>query len=121
MLKYYLDQKPLSISDIEIMRKNKQKFTDEFFQPNDSSLFSKNEEGFLDKHLGKEIVYILMSSLKYKPTWMRISDMPELNKIYDENDFSFDCILQGAIGDCYLISELCQISLYPKLLVNSDK
>ena len=48
--------------------------------------------------------------------------MPEYpNQIYDEKNFSFDCILQGSIDDCYLISAFCEISQYPKLLINNDK
>ena len=31
ILKYYLDQKPLSNSDIEHLKKSKKKFTDELF------------------------------------------------------------------------------------------
>ena len=47
--------------------------------------------------------------------------MPELNNLYDDKNFSFEYILQGSIGDCYLISVLCEISQYPKLLINKDK
>ena len=88
---------------------------------NDNSLFSANKDGiFLDQNLGKKIAEKFVKSLKYIPNWKRISEMPEFNQIYDEKNFSFECILQGAIGDCYLVSALCEISQYPKLLINND-
>ena len=62
-----------------------------------------------------------MKELQYNQKWIRISDMPELNKLCDQKNFSFNCILQGSIGDCYLISSLCEISQYPRLLINNDK
>jgi hypothetical protein len=66
ILKYYLDQKPLSNSDIEHLKKSKKKFTDELFPPNDNSLFSANKEGiFLDQNLGKKIAEKFVKSLKY--------------------------------------------------------
>ena len=121
ILKYYLDQKPLSFSEIGILKKSKKKFTDDFFPANSLSLLSMDKNGFLDRNLGENIAKKFLKNLKYEPKWMRISDMPEFNKLYDEKKFSFDSILQGSIGDCYLISELCEISQYPKLLVNNDK
>ena len=104
-LKYYLNQKPLSNSDLEKLKKSKNKFTDEFFPPNDYSLLSANKEGFyLDQQFGEEIAKKFLKDLKYIPKWIRISEMPVYNQIYDEKNFSFDCIFQGSIGDCYLIS-----------------
>jgi len=121
-IKYYLNQKPLSNSDLEKLKKSKEKFTDEFFPPNDYSLISANKEGFyLDQHSGEKIAEKFIKDLKYLPKWVRISEMPEYNQIYDEKNFSFNCILQGSIGDCYLISAFCEISQYPKLLINNDK
>ena len=122
MLKYYLGQNPLSNLDIINLKKSKKKFTDELFPPNENSLLSANKEGiYLDQNLGEKIAIKFMKELQYNPKWIRISDMPELNKLYDEKNFSFNCILQGSIGDCYLISALCEISQYPKLLINNDK
>ena len=122
VLKYYLDQKPLSNSELENMIKSKMKFTDELFPPNRASLLSADKnERFLDQKLGLKIADKFMKSLKYEPKWIRISEMPELNQLYDEKNFLFESILQGAIGDCYLISALCEISQYPKLLINNDK
>lgn len=121
ILKYYLDQKPLSISDLENLRKSKQKFIDELFLANTHSLLSTNIKGiYFDQNLGEIIAKKFIQNLKYEPEWVRISDMPELNKLYDDKNFSFETILQGSIADCYLISELCEISQYPKLLVNND-
>ena len=122
ILKYFLDQKPLSNSDLKSYRMLNKKFTDEYFPPTDFSLFSANEKGvFMDQNLGFLIAKKFTESLKYKPKWKRISEMPELNNLYDDKNFSFEYILQGSIGDCYLISELCEISQYPKLLINKDK
>ena len=112
VLKYYLDQKPLSNSDIDKMKKSKKKFFDELFPPNEESLYGK-------KYTQKALKF--KQDLKYEPIWVRISEMPVLNKLYDEKNFSFDCIFQGSIGDCYLISTFCEISQYPKLLINNDK
>jgi len=120
-LKYYLDQKPLSFSELESMKKAKKKFTDELFLPNEFSLLSQDDKGFfLDSNLGEKIAIKFLKKLKYLPKWMRLSEMPEFNKMYDKKNFSFEIILQGSIGDCYLISELCEISQYPKLLINDD-
>ena len=122
ILKYYLDQIPLSYSNLENLKKSKKKFTDELFPPNDFSLISASKEGFyFDQNLGEKIAEKFIKDLKYIPKWVRISEMNELNQIYDERNFSFECILQGSIGDCYLISALCEISQYPNLLINSDK
>ena len=122
ILKYYLNQKPLSNSDLEKLKKSKNKFTDEFFPPNEYSLLSANKDGFyLDQHFGEEIAKKFIKDLKYMPKWVRISEMPVYNQIYDDKNFSFNCILQGSIGDCYLISAFCEISQYPKLLMNNDK
>ena len=121
-LKYYLNQKPLSNSDLEKLKKSKNKFTDEFFPHNEYSLLSANKDGFyLDQHFGEEIAKKFIKDLKYMPKWVRISEMPVYNQIYDDKNFSFNCILQGSIGDCYLISAFCEISQYPKLLMNNDK
>ena len=122
ILKYYLDQIPLSYSNLENLKKSKKKFTDELFPPNDFSLISASKEGFyFDQNLGEKIAEKFIKDLKYIPKWVRISEMNELNQIYNERNFSFECILQGSIGDCYLISALCEISQYPNLLINSDK
>lgn len=93
VLKYYLDQKPLSSSELENLKKSKEKFTDDFFPPNLLSLFSMNKDGFLDQNLGEKIAKTFIEKLKYEPKWIRISDMPELNKLYDEKKFSFETIL----------------------------
>ena len=123
ILKYYLDQ-PLSNSDIENMKKSRTKFIDDLFPPNISSLLSIKDESISDKNIIEKIDQKnlkFMKELNYNPKWIRISNMPVYNKIYDEKDFSFNCILQGSIGDCYLISTLCELSQYPKLLVNKEK
>ena len=124
ILKYYLDQQPLSNSDIENMKKSRTKFIDDLFPPNISSLLSIKDESISDKNIIEKIDQKnlkFMKELNYNPKWIRISNMPVYNKIYDEKDFSFNCILQGSIGDCYLISTLCELSQYPKLLVNKEK
>ena len=100
VLKYYLDQKPLSNSELENMIKSKMKFTNELFPPNRASLLSADKnERFLDQKLGLKIADKFMKCLKYEPKWIKISKMPELNQIYDEKNFLFESILQGAIGD----------------------
>ena len=123
ILKYYLDQ-PLSNSDIENMKKSRTKFIDDLFPPNISSLLSIKDESISDKNIIEKIDQKnlkFMKELNYNPKWIRISNMPVYNKIYDEKDFSFNCILQGSMGDCHLISALCELSQYPKLLVNKEK
>ena len=124
ILKYYLDQQPLSNADIENMKKSRTKFIDNSFPPNISSLLSIKDESISDKNIIEKIDrknLKFMKDLNYNTKWIRISNMPVYNKIYDEKNFSFNCILQGSIGDCYLISALCELSQYPKLLVNKEK
>ena len=122
-IKYYKDQKPLSYEEFLSLKKNNLKFTDEIFPPNYCSLMSCNNKGkFYDKINGKEKATKFIKKLKSFDkdiTWERISDMPEYNEIYNKN-YSYESIMQGIIGDCYLISALCALSQFPKLILNDN-
>ena len=53
--------------------------------------------------------------------WARAEDILDTQnyKVFKEG-CSADDILQGSIGDCYLISVLCSLSQYPDLIVNKE-
>lgn len=118
-IKYFQDQEPLTNEQFIELKKNKLKYTDDIFPPNNCSLFGCNKEGkFYDQINGEKMAKIFIEKLNNKNLiWERISEMPEYNEIVNK-EYSYESIIQGSIGDCYLISALCALSQYPKLLIN---
>jgi len=120
-LKYFNDQTPLSNKMFLYYKKSKLKYTDSTFKPNDYSLFSigKNGKYYTEKYGSKITRNFIKTFAEKEIIWERISDMPECNKIYS-SEYSYENIMQGSIGDCYLISALCSLSQYPDLIVNKE-
>ena len=118
-IQYFKDQKSLTNEEFLELKKNKLKYSDDIFPPNNNSLFGCNKEGvFYNQKDGIKIAKKFIENLNSKNLiWERISEMPEYNEILNK-EYSYESIIQGSIGDCYLISALCALSQYPKLLIN---
>lgn len=121
-IKYYRNQKPLTYEDYNELKTKNLKYTDDIFPPSIFSLISCDANGiYYDKIKGEEKAKQFLKKNEYKDIiWERISDMPEYNEIYNK-EFSYESIMQGTIGDCYLISALCALSQYPKLIINDKE
>ena len=122
-IKYFKNQNPLYYEEFVNFKKNNLKYTDEIFPPNYCSLMSCDNQGkFYDKINGKDKSVKFIKKLKSNDkdiNWERISNIPEYNVFYDKK-YSYESIMQGTIGDCYLISALCALSQYPKLIINDN-
>ena len=122
-IKYFKNQKPISYEEFLNFKKNKLKYTDDIFPPNYCSLMSCDNQGkFYDKINGKNKAVKFIKKLKSNDkdiNWERISNMSEYNTIYNKK-YSYESIIQGAISDCYLISALCVLSQFPKLIINDN-
>eukprot|EP01080_Neovahlkampfia_damariscottae_P009084 gene9084-1179_t len=94
---------------VENCKKEKKKFIDPNFPPNDSSIFVNEKTKKEDKNLHD-----------VKPVWCR----PPKDHVFWSGNFEVSDLKQGGVGDCYLLSALNIISqkihLIQNLFVNSN-
>ena len=103
--KYYKDQKIPS---------NHELFTDPLFPPNTNSLLSLNKDGnFIDEIDGKsKSQYIDTSEI----VWKRASEIFESDYTLFENSIEVNDVKQGDLGNCYFLSSLAALAVFPNLI-----
>ena len=107
------------------LSKSSSPFTDEFFPPEDNSLYSTKSAlasyqipslpSFLPKNKKKFLSQYAMRN-KGNYSWKRLSEiynLEELN-VYSNNNSLSDDIEQGELGDCYYLSVLSALSQNPE-------
>ena len=112
VIKYYKNQKPPNENSL---------FTDELFPPNENSLLSLDDKGnYTDLIDGKEKASYIKSD---KIIWKRASEIFDNNySIFNStNTISMSDIKQGKIGNCYFLSPLASLTVYPDLIHNIFK
>ena len=112
--KYWKNQIPPKLSKFQ---KNSFKYSDPYFPPNDSSIFSKNPSGkFNDPYNGQENYNELIEDKSNKNLkWKRFPEVIK-NPILFNDTLTFKEINQGNIGDCYFLSAISTLILYPYIL-----
>ena len=105
--------------------KSSSPFTDEFFPPEDNSLYSTKSTltsyelpslpSFLPKNKKKFLSQYAMRN-KGNYTWKRLSEIYNLKelKVYSNNNILSNDIEQGELGDCYYLSVLSALSENPE-------
>ena len=112
--KYWKNQTPPKLSKFQ---KNSSKYSDPYFPPNDSSIFSKNPSGkFTDPFNGQENYNELIEDKSNKNLkWKRFPEVIKNPTLFNDI-LTFKEINQGNIGDCYFLSAISTLILYPYLI-----
>ena len=104
--KYFLNQSKPDLKNIDY-------FTDEFFPPNEFSLFSKNKDNtIINKENGIKFASLIQNN---EIKWKRISEIYK-NPVLFQDNIDLEDISQGKIGICYLLTTFASLTFYPKLL-----
>lgn len=117
--KYYKDQKPPNIKDLQ---SRGLKFTDPYFPPNVNCLIGIDQYGnLIDEENSQEgmedleQVFPGCSKGKGALVFKRISELRGNWEVFTD-EIEMDDILQGGLGDCYFLTAIAAISNYPYLI-----
>lgn len=99
--------------------KNKTKFTDEIFPPNNNSIFGLDANNKkIDTFTQRTSHYESLFSINPNDIiWLNASEIfnGESYEIFQDS-VTVDDITQGTLADCYFLSSICAMSRYPQLI-----
>lgn len=112
--KYWKD---MQTPDLNKLKREQGKFTDNYFPPNTNTLLSKNSNGeYTDKVEGPKNKDKLSPSLIAKLEWRRLSSLARDCKLFNKNKIQCTDVLQGELGDCYFLGSISPLAAYPYLI-----
>lgn len=102
--KYFKNQEPPNIS---LLKKEKKKFKDPFFPPQDTSILSLDPvtRAYIDNATIETSNNFQKTCSNYPDQWKRISEIEKKPSLFG-SEISLTQISQGNIGDCYFISSI---------------
>jgi len=97
-------------------------FNDELFPPNSDSLYAKKEGEFIDKDENRSKLLIFNPAIEDADVeWLRLSQIFLDNYVLFEDKIEHIDIIQGKLGNGYLLTAFASMAEHPELLVEIFK